>query len=367
MKKLTMYLYIALAVLLTVMCSIIVIRCVNLKKASNSVPSPTIPETKAEQTIEDSTITVSISAAGDCTFGHDINSIGGWNFDTEFDNNNKDFTYFLKNVKPYFKKDDLTIVNFEGVLSDRGVRADKEYAFRGSPDYINILTSSSVEAANLSNNHVRDYGEAAFEDTQSIMSENNIIWFYGKNYAITDIKGIKVGLIGTNNMNYEETSGFLNALEELKTHEPNLIIASFHWGEESAKEPTQRQIELAHSAIDNGADLVLGHHPHVLQGIEKYNGKYIVYSLGNFCFGGNRNPVDKDTMIFNQTFSFKDEELLSDENVSVIPCSVSSVNTRNNFQPTPLSGDEFERVKEKILERSSSFAGIENVKFVKSK
>lgn len=324
------------------------------------LPLPEVSE------IDDGIIRISISAAGDCTFGTDINSVGYNSFDSEFITQKNDYTYFLKLVKPYFEKDDLTIVNFEGTLSENGERADKQYAFRGNPEYVNILTSSSVEAVNLANNHSRDYGEISFTDTQKIMDENNIVWSCGKDVAVKEVNGIKIGMIGSNMQRYEDKQNFTKNLESLKELEPDLIIASFHWGVEREYYPTSLQIEYAHLAIDNGADLVLGHHPHVLQGIEKYNGKYIIYSLGNFCFGGNKNPSDKDSMIFNQVFCFKDGKLLDDEKVSVIPCSISSVSTRNNYQPMPLNGEEFERVKEKIIDISSSFDGIENVEFIKN-
>ena len=189
------------------------------------------------------------------------------------------------------------------------------------------------------------------------------MWFSGKNYAIKEIDGIRVGLIGTNVQRADETSNFLNTINELKKENPDLIITSFHWGIERDAFPEERQIELAHMAIDNGADLVIGHHPHVLQGIEKYKGKYILYSLGNFCFGGNKNPEDKDTMIFKQTFVFEEGNLIPKENVSVIPCFISSVKNRNNYQPMALSGKEFERVKAKILERSKPFGIINSIYF----
>lgn len=334
---------------------------IKYKSEKSAVTPLSMPEASE---VDDGIIRISISAAGDCTFGTDINSVGYNSFDSEVVTQKNDYTYFLRLVKPYFEKDDLTIVNFEGTLSENGERADKQYAFRGNPEYVKILTSSSVEAVNLANNHTLDYGAVAFSDTKDIMDENGISHFRGSDVTVREINGIKVGMIGSNLQRYEDKKNYLKNLESLKELQPDLIVASFHWGIEREYIPTSMQIEYAHLAIDNGADLVIGHHPHVLHGIEKYNGKYIVYSLGNFCFGGNRNPDDKDTMIFNQVFSFKDGVLLDDEKVSVIPCSISSVSTRNNYQPMPLSGDEFKRVKEKIIEISSDFAGIENVEFI---
>ena len=100
---------------------------------------------------------------------------------------------------------------------------------------------------------------------------------------------------------------------------------------------------------------MIGHHPHVLQGIDQYQGKYIIYSLGNFCFGGNRNPADKDTMIFQQTFTFSKEGKAQPGEARVIPCSVSSVSSRNNFQPTPLEGEDYDRVLGLINEYSRDY------------
>ncbi|MGG0288884.1 CapA family protein, partial [Peribacillus butanolivorans] len=110
---------------------------------------------------------------------------------------------------------------------------------------------------------------------------------------------------------------------------------------------------LARYTVDNGADLILGHHPHVVQGIEEYNGKFIVYSLGNFMFGGNKNPSDKDTFVFQQTFHLKNGQLSNKKEIKVIPFRISSVTSRNNYQPTPLEGSEAERVKNKIVHLST--------------
>ena len=302
---------------------------------------------------------IKITAVGDCTLATDVNFGGSGSFVSELSNQNKDYTYFLKNVKDIFENDDLTIVNFEGTLSTNGSRADKQFAFRGDPEFVNILTSSSVEAANLANNHTKDYGMTAFEDTKQVLRENNIYAFEGIDTAVYEANGIKVGLIGINVLNDTHRGLFDEAMEDIKSKEPDLIIVSFHWGIERATSPSEIQKEYAYKAIDNGADLVIGHHPHVLQGIEKYNGKYILYSLGNFCFGGNKNSSDKDTMIFQQTFTFENGELIVDDNILVTPCSISSVKNRNNYQPTIPGDSEYERIKEKIINRTKLVSDVE--------
>lgn len=135
----------------------------------------------------------------------------------------------------------------------------------------------------------------------------------------------------------------------MKEKNPDLLIVSFHWGIERTSKITASQSKLGRIAIEEGgADLVLGHHPHVLQPLEKYKDAYIVYSLGNFCFGGNTNPPDKDTMIYQQTFTFHNDKLVPDDNVKIIPCSVSSSSKINNYQPTPSTGSEKKRILNKI-------------------
>ena len=176
--------------------------------------------------------------------------------------------------------------------------------------------------------------------------------------AIYECKGVKIGLIGI----YVLPDG-LGRMQQLKDHIQKvksegavITIVNFHWGIEREYYPNDVQKQLAHAAIDNGADLVIGEHPHVIQGIETYNGKKIVYSMGNFCFGGNKNPSDKDSMIFQQTFTIRDGKILSYDDFNVIPCSISSVTNVNDYQPTILEGAEAERVLNKINEISAGLS-----------
>jgi len=264
----------------------------------------------------------------------------------------EDDAYFFSNVLPYFAADDLTLVNLEGVLSARGERQDKSYAFRGDPSYVNILLQGSVEAVCMSNNHSKDYGQISHDDTKDILEQAGILYSYEDLVSYTTIKGIKIAMISV----YVRQNGLDGSkallektIAEAKNQEASLIITSFHWGSEGTSKLRDEQPELAHYAIDLGSNLVLGHHPHVLQAIEQYNGAYIVYSLANFCFGGNTNPKDKDTMIFQHSFSFTDGVLKPEENtVRVIPCSVSSVTDRNDYCPTPQTGAEADRIIKKL-------------------
>lgn len=308
-------------------------------------------ETKAET----EPVSITISAAGDCTLGTDEYFDPSTSLNAYYDSNGP--AYFFQNVKSIFEADDLTIVNMEGTLTEETTRQDKTYAFKGPAEYTQILTDGDVEAANLANNHSHDYGDKSYTDTIAALDAAGITNFGYDRTAVMDVNGVKVGLVGI----YELAEGMgcedemISNIKAVEDQGAQIVIVSFHWGIERENYPTENQVNLAHSAIDNGADLVLGHHPHVLEGIEVYNGKNIVYSLGNFCFGGNSNPSDKDTMIFQQTFTVQNGELVEDNVTNIIPCSISSDSSYNNYQPTPLEGDEADRVKGRIEEYSSGF------------
>ncbi len=313
-------------------------------------------ETKTEKkTPEVQETTITISAAGDCTLGTDE----GFNYSRSFKgkyNAVQDPSYFLQNVQPVFAQDDLTIVNMEGTLTEETTREPKQFAFKGDAEYAKILTSGAVEAANLANNHSFDYGEKSHEDTIAALDAEGIQSFGYERTALMDIKGVKVGLAGVYELaeHIECKQDMLDNIASLKEQGAQIIIVSFHWGQEKENVPNDVQVELAHTAIDNGADLVLGHHPHVLQGIEEYKGKDIVYSLGNFCFGGNSAPSDMDTMIFQQTFTVKDGKLQEDNVTNILPCKISSAYQEgyNNYQPVLAEGEQ----KEKIFQRLSEYS-----------
>lgn len=305
-------------------------------------------------------VQLTISAAGDCTLGSDEEFDEESSFDTMYDSVGEP-SYFFRNVKPIFENDDLTIVNLEGPLTTSEDLQEKEFSFKGRPEYTRILTEGSVEAVNLANNHSYDYGEQGYQDTIQNVENAGITSFGYERIALLDVKGVKVGLAGIYVLKdgMERESQLKEHIVSLKQQGAQLVIVSFHWGSEKENYPDDIQVSLAHTAVDNGADLVIGHHPHVLQGIEKYNGKYIVYSLANFCFGGNSNPSDKDTMIFQQTFTIQNQDVAKDDNIQIIPCSVSSESSYNNYQPTAAEGEEKTRIQGKIDQFSSGLLNQE--------
>lgn len=301
------------------------------------------------------TKTITISTLGDCTLGTDTNFSTVNSFNAYDEANGHD--YFFQNVKSILEEDDVTFANLEGTFTTSNDRQDKQYAFKGDPDYTEILTDGSVEVVTLANNHSGDYGEQGLADTETALEEAGIDYCIGDTITVKEVNGVKIAFIGIF-VNYgtdDSEKQLRSDIENAKKQGAELIITAFHWGSEKATQPDETQQSLAHTAIDCGADLVVGHHPHVLQGIEKYNGKYIAYSLGNFCFGGNSNPSDMDTMIFRQTFTVSGDGAAEDDDVTVIPCSISSDQGYNNYQPTPAKGEAAASIIARLNEYSAAY------------
>ena len=332
--------------------------------ASNSTDATSNNNSNHSSTLTEP-VSLTLSVVGDCTLGTDET----FDYDTSLNAYYENYgaAYFLQNVKSIFSSDDLTIANFEGTLTDSDEREDKTFAFKGPASFASILTEGSVEAVNTANNHSHDYGEQSFEDTLSALDNAGIVHFGYDETAVMDIKGVKVGMVGIYELNDHlgREQQLKDNIAKVKADGAQLIIVIFHWGNETETVPDSNQTTLGRLAIDEGADLVCGHHPHVLQGIETYKGKNIVYSLGNFCFGGNSSPSDMDTMIYQQTFTVDANGVKEDNVTNIIPCSISSAAYEgyNNYQPTPAEGDEATRILEKINERSSWISTAEGTTF----
>lgn len=302
--------------------------------------------------------TISISAVGDCVIGGDYR----WKnkktntFDYFVKTLNKPYSYFFSGVKEYLSTDDLTIANCECVFTTvnspikKPAQQNGSWWFRGKPDYVNILKDGSIEAVNIANNHCMDFGETGLEQSRNTLNSAGISCFGMGTNTIVEKKGIKIGLLSYNlkgsleqGINEEKVKqNTISDIANLKT-KTNLIIVYFHWGNESSYIVCDMQKKFGRLAIDCGADLVLGSHPHVLEPIETYKGKSIVYSLGNFCYGGSNNPKDIRTIIFKATFSFDNNKIVSSYS-SIIPCLICSA-TNNDYRPVVASGVKADEIK----------------------
>jgi len=312
---------------------------------------PTLPaaaaqsESAAVKTVQEKPVVkseITISSVGDCTLGYDDDLGYSGSFPYIFDKNNKDYSYFFKNTTEIFKNDDLTTANLETTFTDATVKAQKTYNFKTPADQTKILTYGGIDAVNISNNHIYDYLDQGYEDTKTALTDAGIGFFGEGSSYIKEIDGVKFGFLGYRA--FESSDSFLNKLKtdiaSLKA-EGCIVIINFHWGVERSYSPNETQKKIARYAIDNGADMIIGHHPHVVQSIETYNNKIICYSLGNFCFGGNKNPSDKDTFIAQAVFN-TENSVLKSIGFRVIPASISSVDSYNDYCPTPLTGTKKE-------------------------
>ena len=295
-----------------------------------------------------------LTFVGDCTLGaNPKNTYAEVGFPKVV---GEDYAYPFKNVRSFFEADDATFVNLEGTLTDKGNPADKTYTFRGAPAYSHILTDNSVEVVTLANNHSFDYGQAGYDSTQSVLKEAGIPYGERDTGVLIELDcGLKVGLYGM--VYYKLDAEDMKAeIADLRAQGAELVIVAPHWGVEGSYRPTQLQQDVGHAAIDAGADIVWGSHPHVLQPIEEYGGGINYYSMGNFCFGGNSKPEDFDTALLQQEVIRSPEGEISLGSLQIIPCSISSEESVNNYQPTPMAADseEYTRVIRKL---DGSFEG----------
>ncbi len=197
----------------------------------------------------------------------------------------------------YIKKDlelindyDVKIVNLEGpiVVMDRSLCQQKAYNFQFAPDTTDRLKSIGVNMVNIANNHAYDCLLPGYESTKKYLNASGILFMgekeFDKSYVVKEISGKKVAFVGM-----DETvqpiplSGFYEVVRKLK-NENDIVVVNVHWGTEYMLSANETQIEIAHRLVDSGADVIFGHHPHVVENMEVYKGKAIFYSLGNFVF-----------------------------------------------------------------------------------
>ena len=239
-------------------------------------------------------------------------------------------TYFFEKVYDTLSTDDYTIANCETVLTDRTLTprdkgtGSRVFWFYGPSANAKIFTAGSVEVTGVVNNHMKDYGQAGYEDTlAALKKENLIIGDYNKPVYL-EKNGIKAAVMFVNLWSLGDADKIIADMKKLDADTDYKIIY-FHGGVEGTNYPEQWKVNACRKLIDSGANFVIGMHPHVLQPIEEYHGGVIVYSLGNFLFGGNTAPV-------KNTIMYQVELKKGSYSQNVIPCQVYS-GSRNNWQP----------------------------------
>ena len=316
--------------------------------AAEPEPEPAVnPNVSAELIIEaPEPESFLITLVGDCTLATDAMSYGGAG--TFVGVVGDDYDYPFANVRDLFEADDCTFVNLECDLTDVATVSDKMFAFRGPTAYTNILTGSSVEFVSYANNHMYDYGYEGYDETIAALENAGLAYCERNSTALyTTESGLTIGVYA-GYFTFDEAD-MVADIGALKEQGAELIIASLHWGDEGKYHPIPDQEYYGHVAIDAGADIVYGHHPHVLQRIEEYGDGLIFYSLGNFSFGGNTNPRDKDTVVVQQEIIREGRSVRLGE-TTLLPCCVSSAPDRNTYQPTLYEEgtEEYDRVLSKL-------------------
>ncbi len=328
---------------------------------NQSEPVVTAMDTPSYPPVEGET-EVTVSVIGDCVLGTASGENVNYSETGSFDDYAYTYgmSYFFENVRDILENDDITFANLEGPLTTTTTYQEEDSIYKGDPSYTEILQDGSIEVVTLSNDHTSDYGAKGLADTEANLTEAGIAYCIGSTIAYQEVSGVKVACIGISgpDIGTEYEAITRDTIYEAQAAGAQLIVVAYHWGTEQSEAPDEAEQTLAHTAIDCGADLVVGHHPQSLQGIEKYNGKYIVYSLGNFCFGADANPEDPDTMIFRQTFMISESGLEEEDNIEIIPCTISSVSSYNDFRPTPASGEKADEIMARINEYSEAFGDI---------
>lgn len=278
-------------------------------------------------------VTLKLTFGGDCTLGRGHNFSYSGSFDEMYDQQGP--AYFFSSLSEFFD-DDLTMVNFEGTLTTSTAHANKTFVFKGRPEYVNILKEGSIDVVTVANNHSMDYLKRGFDDTVNYLSPHVEVSGYER-MPIVNVKGVRIGFASNLGWAFDQSQKeFIeNAVRSLRERGADLVVFNYHWGIERSYRSNATQRAIGRYCIDQGADLVIGHHPHVVQEVETYKGKQIVYSLGNLVFGGNHNPSDKNCLIFRQNFTFDlNNREITDSSSEAIPYRVSSVNNRNDYRPT---------------------------------
>ena len=322
-----------------------------------STPLPTAtPEPTPEPLYQpDGSIEITLTAVGDVTIGRNVQHKGTSIFEKELKKQKNDPNFIFRNVKGIFESDDLTIANFEGVLGESltppSSKKNNDFLFLASPEYAQVLSNNGVEAVTMENNHINDFGDDGINSTIAALESAGVVWANKNHMAVYETQGVRIGMLAyqivpplrSDEMQADALQTQVASDIAKAKQTCDIVTVSFHWGKEldytPRNESPYRQVTLGRAAIDAGADLVLGHHSHRINPIEKYNGKYIVYSLANCSFAGNNKPSDMCTFIFQCKFRIRDGQIV-DNPFRIIPCRISSRRDYNDFAITPYTETE---------------------------
>ena len=317
------------------------------------------PETEQARSSEmdDGTVKYTFSFAGDCTIGSLLEWQGSLDIDFQSVMGG-DYAYPFSGVREIFEADDFSMVNLEGVFTDSENAVEKKYRFKADPSYAEVLSEGSIEAVSIANNHSGDFGEEGRRDTIAALDTAGILYTDAKEPCICELKGgLTIGIVSCSTVdNWEGEAAWRSSVkEDIETCQNagcGLIIGFMHWGSvEYLTQPEDWEVQFAHDMADWGCDLIVGGHAHILQRMEYYQDVPIFYSMGNFCYGGNTDPNDKDSVIVQVQYEWDGGPgILVRSGVNVIPCEVSTRKDLNDYCPVPCEegSEDYRRILDKL-------------------
>ena len=308
--------------------------------------------------------TMTLSFIGDCSIGETPESSGkAGSYTATVDEQGLDWPFSL--VRDFLDQDDFTFANCEVVFTSRRQHQDKKTNLKAAAPYAQVFLHSGIDAVNTANNHAMDFFEAGYADTLAALDEYGIPNF-GTLYPDTkraqdrlglyEVKGVKIGAIGFSYPQDYDVKKIAARIRNLRDAGCGLVIVSLHWGREVQSTPQTWQFAYARQIIDAGADVIWGHHPHILQQVQFYQGKPIFYSTGNFTFGSMSN-VDPDTGIFQLRYQLTDDGPQL-ENFTVIPCRTQG---KGDFRAYPLTDPAEQTAMLKKLIYKKKVSGMQNL------
>ncbi|EQC0693058.1 CapA family protein [Listeria innocua] len=304
---------------------------------------------------------VTLTMVGDNSFGTYPETPENLKFDNVFKKNNGTNTYVFKNCLPWFKSDDFTVINAESAFTNATKAENKKWRIKSDPAHVAFLPASGVDAANLANNHTKDYFQVGYDDTLKAFKDNNIPVFNSDAPLETTIKGMKTVMLGYDCRMSQQSPAYLERIvKDVKKYkkEDTLVIVNMHWGVEYRETPTNYQTQFGHAILDAGADIIMGAHPHRLESVEKYKDKYIVYSMGDFAFGADPTLLSRMTSMFQLRFT-KEANKIVLKNISIVPTYENSdgSTTENNYQPLPVFCEDAKKIVDELTRISKPVPG----------
>ncbi|MBC2188238.1 CapA family protein [Listeria booriae] len=304
---------------------------------------------------------ITLTMVGDNSFGTYPETPEHLKFDNVFKKNNGTDTYVYQNCLPWFKSDDYTVINAESAFTTATKAEVKMWRIKSDPAHVAFLPASGIEAANLANNHTMDYFQVGYDDTLKAFKDNDIPVFNKDMPLITKIGGIKTVFLGYDCRSSQQSPSYLAQIEaDVKKYKKDdtLVIVNMHWGVEYHETPVDYQTQFGHAIIDAGADIIMGSHPHRLESVEKYNSKYIVYSMGDFAFGADPTLLSRMTSMFRLRFTEENNQITL-KSISIVPTyenSDGSLN-ENNYQPLPVFGADAKKIVNELIRISKPING----------